>query len=156
MKGWEKDKNWSDRFVIQIKRILGEHLIGPAPEEEDNERNTDLIVLKMEPVRIACRIRRNEYREKYEHEFTVRTFRPSGAKTELAKIIEGWGNYFFYGFANDNATALCSWSLVDLNVFRLWFSRRIIKNKGVMPGRGNINKDNSSYFRAFDFNDFPK
>ena len=61
MANWENDKRWSDKFLPEIKMILGLHLIGEPPIEEDCERNTDLIVLKMEPVRIACRIRKYKY-----------------------------------------------------------------------------------------------
>lgn len=42
---------------MEIKSVLGMRLIGEPPIEEDRERNTDLIVLKMEAVRVGCRIR---------------------------------------------------------------------------------------------------
>ena len=60
--------------------------------KEDAERNTDLIVLKLDAVRIACRVRNHEYITRYGDEFTIRAERPSGVKTELAKIIDGWGD----------------------------------------------------------------
>jgi hypothetical protein len=103
---WQADKRWSDKFLRDIKRILGEHLIGEPPMEEDAERNTDLIVLRMDAVRIGCRVRKHKYRDSYQDEFTIRAGRPSGVKTELAKIIEGWGDYFFYGFSNEDETGL--------------------------------------------------
>src|SRR4030042_5530071 len=106
--GWGRDKQWSDRFIPEIKGILGQYLIGEA-KEEDQERNTDLIVLKMEVVRVACRIRKYEYIIKYGDEFTIRSSRPSGAKTELTKILEGWGNYLFYGFSNEHENQLYKW-----------------------------------------------
>jgi len=53
MNGWTSDKAWSDQYMPAIKRILGEHLIGAAPQEDDQERNTDLIVLRMEAVRLV-------------------------------------------------------------------------------------------------------
>ncbi len=131
---WEKDKRWSDIFLLEIKQILGSQLIGEPPVEEDQKRNTDLIVLKMDSVRIACRVRRFKYHNRYSDEITIRAGRPSGIKTELTKIIEGWGDYFFYGFADDSEEKLVAWRLCDLKVFRLWFNRTIIKNGGVMPG----------------------
>lgn len=137
--------------------ILGLHLIGEPALEEDVERNTDLIVLKMEAVRIACRIRRYEYFDKYPNEITIRSGRPTGTKTELTKIIEGWGDYFFYGFSTGDERALCAWKLCSLNAFRIWFNRQIVKNKGVVPGQPKDNSDNSSSFIAFktnDINDF--
>jgi len=82
--GWETDKKWSDRYLPEIKSILGRCLIAEPPIEEDQERNTDLMVLRLDAVRIGCRIRKAGYLEKYGDEFTIRTSRPSGAKTELS------------------------------------------------------------------------
>ena len=156
MKGWQTDKAWSDKYLPNIKRILGEHLIGAAPLEEDQERNTDLIVLRMDAVRIGCRIRRETYAKRYGNEFTIRIARPSGMKTELAKIIEGWGDYFFYGFACNSADYLIGWLLGDLKVFRLWFMRKMSDDGGNYPGIKQKNKDGSSDFLAFNVNDMPK
>ncbi len=145
--GWERDKQWSDRFIPEIKGILGQYLIGEA-KEEDQERNTDLIVLKMEVVRIACRIRQFKYLERYGNEFTVRSKRPGGTKTELTKIIEGWGDYLFYGFSDELEKNLFKWTLIDLKRFRLWFNREIIRTKNI-PGIEQKNIDQSSNFIAF-------
>lgn len=149
-KVWQSDKQWSDRFLPEIKQILGLYLIGEPPTEEDSERNTDLIVLKMEAVRIACRVRKNEYFLKYPDEITVRASRPSTNKTELTKIIEGWGDYFFYGFSNEMESGLIAWKLCKLNAFRLWFNRHIAGHKGELPGKLQHNKDGSSTFLAFN------
>lgn len=153
--GWAQDKKWSDRFLPEIKRNLGEYLIGEPPVEEDQERNTDLIVLRMEAVRIGCRIRKFKYLENYGGEFTVRAGRPSGHKTELTKIIEGWGNYFFYGFCDKDEQKLAKWTLCDLNVFRLWFNRRLKTDNGKVPGTHKNNTDNSSFFLAFKTAELP-
>jgi hypothetical protein len=150
LSNWEEGKIWSDRFLPEIKMILGLHLIGAAPTEEDCERNTDLIVLKLEAVRIACRIRRNVYYEQYPNDITIRAGLPSGAKTELTKIIEGWGDYFFYGFSNEMESGLIAWKLCKLNAFRLWFNRHIAGHKGELPGKLQHNKDGSSTFLAFN------
>lgn len=149
------DKKWSDRFLPQVKRVLGEYLIGEAPFEEDRDRNTDLIVLRLDPVRVGCRIRRNSYLQRWPDEFTIRSDRPSGQKTELAKIVEGWGDYFFYGFSDASETVLERWTLADLRVFRLWFNTEIVKNKGAVPGQAQPNKDGSSSFRAFKWCNLP-
>jgi len=154
MDNWELDKKWSDKFLIEIKRILGEHLITEPSVEEDMEHNTDLIVLKFDSVRIACRIRTYDYFERYPNDITIRSERPSGVKTELTKIIEGWGDYLFYGFSNKDATALKKWKLISLNEFRLWFNREIIKSKK-MPGVEQQNNDGSSKFRAFNTTTMP-
>lgn len=153
---WKRDKRWSDKFLRDIKRILGEHLIGEPPQEEDSERNTDLMVLRMDAVRIGCRIRKHQYIARYGGEFTIRAGRPSGAKTELTKIIEGWGDYFFYGFANEDDTGLSGWALADMNVFRIWYNRQLVRlPAGVTPGISKQNADGSSHFASFRWCDMP-
>lgn len=149
MKEWQKDKRWSDRFLPQIKRILGEHLIGEPPMEEDAERNTDLIVLRLNAVRIGCRVRKFEYLAKYGDEFTIRAGRPSGAKTELTKIIEGWGDYFFYGFSDKEERTLVKWILGDLKALRLFINRQLFSGNKQWIGQNN--HDNSSSFVCFKY-----
>lgn len=149
------DKKWSDRFLPEIKRTLGFYLIGEPPVEDDSERNTDLMVLKMEAVRIACRIRRYEYFEKYPEEITIREGRPSGTKTELTKIVEGWGDYFFYGFSDTQEMNLVAWRLCTLTAFRIWLMRHLCAYDGKMPGISIVNGDNSSSFRAFRAAEIP-
>ncbi|MFO7899766.1 MAG: hypothetical protein R6V58_11995 [Planctomycetota bacterium] len=156
MTDWQTDKATSDELLPNIKFILGQYLIGAAPAEEDQQRNTDLIVLNMQPVRVACRIRRFEYLAEYRDEFTVRSGRPSGAKTELAKIVEGWGDYLFYGFASPDGESLAFWFLGDLLVFRRWYSDAVAAlPAGTLPGTLCHNGDGSSAFRAFQLNDLP-
>ena len=152
---WKDDKKWSDRFLPEIKRALGEHLISEPPIEEDAERNTDLMVLRLDAIRIGCRIRKFSYYANYHNEFTIRVGRPSGNKTELTKIIEGWGDYFFYGFSNKEETALHDWILGDLKEFRIWHSRNLAKQDGTIPGAGKSKHDNSSTFRAYKWADIP-
>jgi hypothetical protein len=156
MADWKDDKKWSDRFLVEIKRILGEHLISEPPIEEDMQHNTDLIVLRLNAVRIACRIRTYGYFEEYPHDITIRSDRPSGIKTELTKIIEGWGDYLFYGFSNKDESGLCSWKLISLNNFRLWFNRQIIQmGPGKLPGIEKDCHDGSAKFRAFNTSKMP-
>ena len=151
---WKDDKRWSDKFLPEIKMILGLHLIGEPPTEEDAERNTDLIVLKMEPVRIACRIRRYKYHAIYPEDITIREGRPSGTKTELTKICEGWGDYFFYGFSDNSEINLFAWKLCDLKALRVWVFREMART-GKLPGISKQNGDGSSSLRAFKATNIP-
>jgi hypothetical protein len=155
---WRADKAQTDRVLPAVKRILGEHLISAAPFAEDAERNTDLIVLRLEAVRIGVRIRSARYfdRPAYRTQFTIRAGRPSGVKTELTKIVEGWGDYFFYGFANPTYTDLLGYTLGDLRVFRLWFNQQLARlAPGAYPGERHPNKDGSSFFYAYNIADLP-
>ena len=92
---------------------------------------------------------------KYADEFTIRADRPSGTATELAKIVSGWGDYFFYGIADENDARLAKWILGDLNRFRTYFNASIVKNKGELPGTLKANGDGSSSFRVFKHNEIP-
>lgn len=152
-----RDKERSDRVNQDIKRICGEHLLSESPLEEDMRHNTDLMVLTPRGgagFRIACRVRDHSYGLRYHDEFTIRAERPNGAQTELAKLISGWGDWFFYGFANPNWDGLAGWVIGDLAVFRLWFNSEIVRTFKV-PGVEQANRDGSSTFRAFSLADMP-
>lgn len=157
MVAWTTDKAWSDRFIPEIKRIVGEHLIAVPPAEEDMLRNTDLLSLALPgQVRIACRVRKYAYLDLYPDEFTLRCSRPSGARTEIEKLLEGWGDYLFYGFAGADATELAAWLLADLSVFRRWVTWYPSQH-GAWPGELRCNRDGSSQFVSFKIDDvFPE
>src|SRR3990172_2510862 len=156
MTDWKSDKSWSDAYLPTVKAILGQCLIGEASREDDQERNTDLIVLKMDAVRIACRLRRPGYLDNYGPQFTIRFTRPSGVKSEFAKIIEGWGDYFFYGFANEHPPVIDRWFVGDLKAFRLHVMMSMNKNGGRIPADDIPNEDGSSRFLAFKCQTMPK
>lgn len=155
---WLRDKGWSDRLLPEIKGILGHHLFMVAPREEDVEHATDLMALSLTlptGVRVACRVRRGEQLRRanaWGEEFTIRSGRPNGVKTELAKILEGWGSHLFYGFADEG---LLCWLLGDLSVFRLWFHRWSATHGGALPGQDIPNRDGSSRFLAIPIEDLP-
>lgn len=155
---FEADFDWQRALLPEVKRACAAHLICEAPPEEDMKHNTDLIVLKMDTVRIAVRLRRHHYlnQRNYRNEFTIRARRPrSGADTELTKVVSGWGDYTFYGFANGDGSSLAAWVLGDLRVFRLWFNRHIAANGGQVPGQSKINPDGSSDFYAYTIDELP-
>jgi hypothetical protein len=74
---------------------------------------------------------------------------------ELAKI-EGWGDYFFYGFASDDGCSLAGYTLADLKCFRIWHSKYLCENKGALPGVPKDNTDGSSGFVVFRWEDIPE
>lgn len=147
-----RDFDFGRDYLGHLKAICGQYLIGEAPFEEDTQRATDLIVLKLDPIRVACRVRRSEFMGRYPDEFTVRANRPNGHETELAKIVAGWGDYMIYGFAGP-PPMLAAWALLDLRVFRTWWSRQLWL--GRHPGIEKPNRDGSSAFRAFTIGDLP-
>jgi hypothetical protein len=150
-----EDFDWGRNFLPHLREIVAHNLIAEAPAEEDMQRNTDLIVLKLNAIRIACRVRRHQYMGPYGDEFTIRARRPSGG-SELGKLIEGWGDYMVYGFApaGDCGPYLDRWFLGDLRVFRSWFTRQSLRQSGA-AGVEKKNGDGSSTFRAFRVADLP-
>lgn len=145
---FDHDFDWQRALIPEIKRVCANYLIGEAPEQEDMERNTDLIVLRLDPIRVACRLRRFDYLARYPDEFTIRAGRPSGVQTELQKMLSGWGDYLFYGFASADGTTLASWLLGDLSVFRLWHHQQLAT--GNQPWKNQNNGDGSSTFCAYN------
>jgi hypothetical protein len=86
-------------------------------------------------------------------EMKIPSARPQGNKTELTKIIEGWGDYMFYGFADPDEESLCCWFLGDLKAFRLYFNQQLYLKK--TPWMGRANGDGSSEFMAFERDTIP-
>lgn len=150
---WGSDKRWSDKFIPEISGLIGKALIRPAPMLDDQQRNTDLIVLTLGDARIACRVRRNKYLAEYADEFTIRSGRPSGTKTELTKIIEGWGDFLFYGFCDESEIRISRWFLGELGALRLFINRELAS--GRRPWLDKNNDDDSSSFKAFRTLDIP-
>jgi len=155
-KDWKEDKAWVDLFEPAIKKICAEVFIHAAPKRIDMEEATDLLVLEIKPITIACRVRRYKYYPDFSDEFTMRRSRPSGKKSEISKIIEGWGDYYFYGFSNkfEDGSGFESYTIFDLRIFR----RELILHgykKHLKFSRQN-NKNGSSDFLAFKLNCFPE
>lgn len=148
----KNDWNWSDQFMPVIRSIVGPHLLEPASLEIDRTRAADLVVLRAKNLMIACRVRRPVRSAEYLNQFTLRSRRDSGARTELDKIIDGWGDWMFYGFAaSDTGAALERWYLIDLHSFR----SHLIRNPSQLKTGEQRNGDGTC-FRWFDFQSFPQ
>ena len=150
---WSDRKKWSDKFLPLIKSIVGQNLITEPPIKEDQRRNTDLSTLNLQPIRISCRVRSYRY-AKYYDEFTVRDTLSSNHKTELEKVMEGWGDYLFYGISNEKEDGFVAWYLCDLNVFRRYIYNELLKNRK-LPGTTRRSSDGNT-FRIFKYKDLPK
>ena len=141
---FDADFAFSQRFIPAMTRILADHLIVQSTITQDRREATDLVILQCDGFRIACRVRRHKRRARYGHQFTIRTDRPSGARTELQKVLAGWGDYLIYGFVDVDERTFDHWLLGDLDVFRRWYARC-----DTPPGDDEENPDLSSHFRAF-------
>lgn len=140
-----RDFDWQRKFIPRMQAIVGQYLaVEEAPFEDDTERNTDLIVLaaKAGEIRVGCRVRSLTYRAKYGDQFTIRCSRPNGLATELDKILDGWGDYFLYGFGERGGLfkipRFRDWTLADLAVFRAHYRRGLgmaVRNPDRTEGR---------------------
>jgi hypothetical protein len=115
---WQNDKQFADGYYNAIRQVV--HKVSGklvtvqiAPEQEDKENATDYVVT-LDAGKIACRVRRPNcvFRD-----LTIRSWRSSGAKTELEKIKEGFAKWYLYAWAKD-ANNFDSWILVDLDKLR--------------------------------------
>lgn len=143
---WSDDKRWSDKFIQKLQMVAGLLITSPASLSDDAFKNTDMIVLVAQNVRIACRVRRHEFYKSYPHDFTIRSARDTGTKTELTKIMEGWGDYLIYGFSNQAETNLEAWRVINLSEFRRQFQN--ISYSKISNGDG-------THFCAFDVRKMP-
>lgn len=148
---WQADKIWSDQFIPTIKSLVGPKLLTESRlEKEDALEATDLIILKAKDMRIACRVRRPGFAGKYHSQFTIRSARDSGTKTELRKFMEGYGDWMFYGHSTGNGVEIAPWYLFDLDIFRQ--SCKVHKDKIQYGKQSNYD---GTHFIWFDIYTFP-
>ena len=124
---YDQSRAWSDRFIDQQMQILNNNIavldfnkikprgyqIAIASQDDDMNLETDMVVFGT--LRIALRVR-NGYSSTY-NDIALRSARPSGAKTEVAKIKEGLGDYYLYCWTQDGHT-ITEYILIDLDRFR--------------------------------------
>lgn len=147
------NRAWSDRYLPQIKSIVGAHLLAAAPDSLDMRRATDLLMLDARDMRIAARVRRPGYAGRYPHEFTIRAEAAYGGETELSKIVNGHGDWMFYGHASYDGTSFDRWWLLDLRAFRAALIRQAANGFPVRCG-DKRNADGTA-FKWFDIRSFP-
>jgi hypothetical protein len=157
---YRDDRKWSDQFLPAIQHIVGPRLLIPSPLDVDTKEAADLIVLRARDMTIACRVRRQGYESRYPWEFTIRGHRDSGARTELAKIVEGWGDWMLYAHASEAPGTLAKWFLIDLHVWRAEMARDAWRAANGKPQRHAaamrlIPNGDGTHFAAFDVRRFP-
>lgn len=119
---YESDKEYSDQFIPTIRQIVGPLLLVESPLEVDRKQATDLIVLTARDMMVAARVRRPGFTTApmdYSRQFTIRSKRDNGVETELSKIVNGFGDWMFYGHAvAKGSVEIDPWHVIDLNHFR--------------------------------------
>jgi hypothetical protein len=152
MSGYQADREWSDGLLPALRHIVGPLLVEPSTLVQDREQAADLTVFTARSLTIACRVRRPGYSDSYPWDFTIRARRNNGVKTELAKIVDGWGDWFLYGHADQDGFNLARWMVLDLNVFR----SALIRSTKIRERPEIRNPDRSTTFVAYDVREFPQ
>jgi len=145
---YESDRRWSDAFIPAIKRIVGPMLLEESSFEVDTKQAADLVVLNARDKTIAARIRRPGYADRYGYEFTIRSMRDSGAKTELEKLVDGFGDWMFYGHAHENGRDLTRWMVINLPAWRA----ALIRKQVIAKKKSNVD---GTHFVVFDVRNLP-
>ncbi len=143
------DRRWSDIFIPAVKQIVGPLLLEVSSFDVDTKQAADMIVLNARDKAIAVRVRRPGYADRYPFEFTIRAERDSGTKTELEKIVDGFGDWMFYGHAQEDSVNINRWMVIDLHAWRAVLIRKQAPCKKQNNGDG-------THFVAFDVRDLPK
>ena len=125
---FDDDLWWQAHWTRQLRGFIGPYILRAATFEEDCKEATDLIVLRAEGFRIACRIRKpgQGYADKYPREITFTSRRESGAPCEWDKMIVGeWADWFCYAHATtaspQEGGTLRPAFIIDLHQTRQYF-----------------------------------
>ena len=153
---FEDDLWWQAQWTVQVRQFIGPYILRAATFEEDATQATDLIVVRADGLRVACRIRKPDsgYAEKYGHEITFTSRRESGAPCEWDKMILGnWGDWFFYAHATTltprEGGRLCPAVLLDLHATRQYFRDTPVAERG--PNKNPIGM--RCWFFAYDIDE---
>lgn len=145
------DRVWADQYFLAIESVvrkIANRIITftIAPEQDDTKEATDYLIT-VDKGTIACRIRRPncKYLLTHDKDFTLRAWRSKDMKTELAKIKEGFGQWYIYAWAKDR-DSFEDWLLLDLNALRE--SPLLKSNRALI-----YNTDGTTAFVAFSLNE---
>jgi len=134
-----KDWKWATKHEAPaLKEAIAQMFLKCSTISQDYQ-GTDWVYEGAEKTNIACRIRRLESAKRY-RDFTLRSARSSGAKTELAKIRDGVGNLYLYGWVDDEE--LQEYVVISLDVFRKC-------GLAYVDRTSKMNKDRKTWFVAY-------
>lgn len=154
------NREFSDGFVSEVKKILAEFFLIEAPLIEDLKQNTDIRSFVMWPIRYGFRIRRHRDIN-FNKDFTIYYESPKGKdiEVEFHKMLKGYGDYFLYGFADQEEISLECWGICDLRILRGFIECYASKHNGELPGRimkkYGPNREYLGKFIAFNWEDLP-
>lgn len=145
----------SDAFLPAIRRIIADHVIVDATEAQDHFEATDMVVLHTAAGRYAIRTRSAGSDKQYAFDFTIRSWHRTVQKTEIHKILEGWGDRFFYGHQGHDGVSIVKWWLIDLHSFRDQMNRSGGRCGHISGGVfERLNTDRETKLRVFNLQYF--
>lgn len=152
------NRDWhefSDPYLPLVQEIVGPLLLTKAPPFCDLREATDLKTFTAQPTRLAVRIRRPGYVERYPFDFTIRYERASGEDTEMKKLVDGWGDLFFYGHAaRGEEVKFERWFLISLRLWRAQLIRDHQQKSLVFGNMPNSNDHGATTLRWYDLRSF--
>lgn len=118
-------KELNNKYLLQVRKILVSKAyiftrFRESTLKEDREQGFDA-VLSFPDVKIPIRIRKNEYLRFMD--LTIRSKSKYDLKTEIHKLKEGFGDFYFYGWSDETRdkkenNKIVTYMILDLNVFR--------------------------------------
>jgi hypothetical protein len=122
MGNFEEQFRWQSQFADQVVRIIAPYLITVSRPHVDKNENGDFEIVFPRNGTVGCRLRTPDC-ERFVGDVTFRARSKNGGKTEMTKIVEGYGDFFFYGHVNKQNT-IWHWYLLDYTKLRAIFIRR--------------------------------
>lgn len=140
----QRDWNWSDGFLPEVRRILMQNAallftVQIASTYQDVKEATDMLLMVNGQRTVAVRLRRAQYSYR---DLTIRASRISGARTELDKIRNGYGDIYLYGWTY--GWTISEWMLVNLHRLR---SSSLLNSHWKMT----INRDGATGFISIPY-----
>jgi hypothetical protein len=152
---YDRQRPWADKWIPRQCEIIGPLLLRKTSFDVDTKQAADLTLLKADGITIAARTRTRAYLDRFgPFQFTIRSHQPTGCKTELAKIKEGFADWMFYGFETEEGDDIDPWIIINLNSFRM-AGERYDKGEIGLCFRENTNPDGTK-FRWYDWRSFPE
>lgn len=163
MGDYQSNRKWADQFIDQTRSIIGTLLVEGATFKLDTQESTDLLVVQSiqngsrggRPIKaFATRLRRpNVFRGRsprsgapWAFQFTIRSRLDSGAVTELAKLKQGFVDWYLYGHVEQ--FTIRHWMVLDIDVFRAFADSSAIKTE-------TVRNDDGTEGIAYDIRSFP-
>lgn len=131
------------RKMPEVEAILKRHAMfivkfEIADSEQDTQQATDLVI-RISGGAVGVRVRRFESTTTRYRDLTIRSRSRYGQRTEIDKLRDGWGDFYFYGWDNKQGR-IEEYMLLDMARFR---DSGMLHNP---PEKEVFNKDGTAFF----------